>query len=312
MPNLYAHYFTGMDALQLLPPSTARRLMPDPYRFGLQGPDFLFYYNAAPLRPNPRVAALGSAIHRRHVGEFLSAMLDFVLLESGRRQQAAASYMAGFLGHYALDTIAHPFVYYVTKTSKYHTMFETLADNKLLALRGETLHTLPADRVVDAGSHKGLIAELYSYAVGRAHGNAVSTRTLVKAMDSFRRFMALLDDPQGKHYRHYKRLEKLLLGYPVLTRAMHPPVIDGRDYLNLEHREWHKPWDNRFSSTDSLPDMMAAAARLHAEYVQALYAALDSGSKQAALQLYGQKSLLTGENWRQQKKGIYYDCIFER
>lgn len=312
MPNIYAHYFTGIDAFALLPDHIAERIDQDAYRFGLQGPDYLFYYNASPFRPNPRIAALGSAIHRRNVGEFLSSMMDCVLQETGRRSFIAASYMAGFLGHYALDTITHPFVYYVTKTSKYHTMFETFADGKLLELRGETLHSLPADIIVSAGNNKTIIADIYAYAISRAHGERISSITLCKAMDSFTRFMAKLDDPMGKIYKRYKRMEKLLLGYPVLSRVLHPPDIEDRDYLNLEHREWHKPWNKDFSSTSSLPDMMGEAAQLHSEYVLALYAAIDSSSKDEALQLFGQNSFLTGENWRLKNKGVYYDCIFDR
>lgn len=312
MPNIYAHYLTGMNSLEKLPEQYRGRISVEPYSFGLHGPDFFFYYNTAPIRPNLRVPTYGSAIHRRHTGEFMAAMMDYTMNETGARRKTAISYMAGFLGHYALDTTAHPYVYYFTKTSRNHTMFETLMDACLLRMYGETVHTLPADKVTSAGAGKWCVADMYRHALHLAHGINVSGRVLIKSMNSFHDFMSKLDDPDGKKYMKHKRLEKLLLGYPVMTRALHPPVLDDRDYLNLGNKEWHKPWDRGFTSTKSMPELMEDAANTHAEYMRAMFKALDDSTKlPEALQIFGQKSFLTGENWRNRKPGIYYDCIFE-
>lgn len=313
MPNIYTHYFEGMQALAAMPEQLRNRISPEPYRFGLHGPDFLFYYNTAPLRPNLRVPILGSGIHRRNTGEFLAAMLDFAANETGARRVTAESYMAGFLGHYALDTTAHPYVYYFSKTSKNHTLFETLMDACLLKMHGETTQSLKPDFVTSAGAGKWCIADMYKYALKRAHGLDVSRNVLVKAMNSFRDFMHKVDDPEGKRYRKHKRIEKLLLGYPIMTRALHPPQIDDRDYLNLNHKEWRKPWDKSYVSNKSMPELIEDASNAQVEYVQAMYRALDNSMYvPTALRIFGQKSFLTGENWRNKRDSLYFECIFSK
>lgn len=313
MPNIYSHYFEGMQALQDLPEQLRGRISLEPYRFGLHGPDFLFYYNTVPLRPDLRVPMLGSGIHRRNTGEFLAALLDFASRETGQRRVTAASYLAGFLGHYALDCTAHPYVYYFSKTSKNHTLFETLMDACLLEHFGESTQTLKPGDITAAGAGKWCIADMYKHALLQAHGLDISRKVLVKAMNAFSGFMGKVEDPEGKRYRKHKRMERLLLGYPVMTRALHPPRLDERDYLNLNHKEWRKPWDKSYVSNKSMLDLMQDAAQRQVEYVQAMFRALDNSTyAPTALRIFGQNSFLTGENWRNKQDSLYFECIFSK
>lgn len=313
MPNIYVHYFTGMDAMLKMPTRLVKQIHPQAYRFGLHGPDFFFYYNLAPIRPNVRVPSLGSAVHRRNVGEFFAACLEFAQNERGTRRDMATSYLAGFLGHYATDCTLHPYVYYFSKVNRYHTLLETLMDAQILEYRGESRQSLPSGYVASAGAGKWCIADMYRYALKRAHDINVPRSVLIKSMDSFARFMRKLDDPGGKSYRRNKRFERVFLGsYPLMTRALHPPKLDETDYLNLKHREWHKPWNYEYVSTASVPDMMEEASTLTADYVLALYKAMeDSTMTQIALDFFGQNCFLTGENWRLENKGMHYECLFE-
>ncbi|MBQ8580204.1 MAG: hypothetical protein IJ448_05875 [Oscillospiraceae bacterium] len=103
MPANYAHYRFGKAVLPLLPPQAQqdvkrfRRL----YDMGLHGPDIFFYHS--PLLKTA-TGALGKKFHRMSGKDFFRHACATAKTEADR------AYLYGLLGHYCLDSLAHPYV----------------------------------------------------------------------------------------------------------------------------------------------------------------------------------------------------------
>lgn len=127
MPDFYAHQVFGKLVYQALPEDIQARLEPQKaaWRYGLYGPDPLFFYH--PLSPNP-VAREGHEIHEQLPGIVLERFHHIL------NHPYELGYSAGFLCHYILDTICHPIVNKAAAGHHLkHTMIEGAFDRSLVA-----------------------------------------------------------------------------------------------------------------------------------------------------------------------------------
>jgi len=135
MPAYFAHYTCGVKAYESIPLSYLKKCIKDhrhAYCFGLEGPDFVFFNITFGKR------SLGSIMHEEKCGLFLRNLYKECVKLKGESRRIALSYYAGFLGHYALDTTAHPLVYSLCedetkmKSLGKHFKYEAAMDNYCL------------------------------------------------------------------------------------------------------------------------------------------------------------------------------------
>ena len=131
MPASYTHYRFGCDVLAALPEALQAKLMPHRSLFdiGLHGPDIFCYTN--PLVKNP-VARLGYAMHK-HPGQ--SVFGRFLALYDGSAE--AFAYLAGFLCHFALDSLCHGYLTQMEALGMSHARLETQLDRSLMLQDGK-------------------------------------------------------------------------------------------------------------------------------------------------------------------------------
>ena len=131
MPASYTHYCFGRDVLAVLPPSLRERIAPCRQLFdiGVHGPDVFFYYH--PLTKNP-VSRVGYAMHDQ---PGRTVFRRFAALDDG--SDGAFAYLAGFLCHFALDSICHGYVEQMTAQGVSHCRLETQLDRSFLLSDGE-------------------------------------------------------------------------------------------------------------------------------------------------------------------------------
>lgn len=134
MPSTYAHYRLGFRTLSHLDAPIQKLLRRNRQLFdlGLHGPDFLFYCN--PFRKNEPMSALGSQLHHQTGRAFFTRGARLLRLKGDDRAQ---SYLFGVLGHFALDSLCHPYIdaHHCPQTS--HTRMETELDMALLERDGK-------------------------------------------------------------------------------------------------------------------------------------------------------------------------------
>ena len=121
MPAAYTHHCIARETLSLLPPTIQTKLQPHLplYFFGAQGADFCFFYPVlGGFSQN-----FGSYLHRK--GGFPA----FAVCKTFSTQPPLFAYSLGFITHYAVDTVFHPFVYAkAEKSTLKHTRVENALD----------------------------------------------------------------------------------------------------------------------------------------------------------------------------------------
>lgn len=135
MPAIFAHYTFGAEALADFAAPMRRIVCAHRGLFdlGLQGPDFYFFDQFQALR-GKHYSKTGSALHHGSCEKLLLALEG----EGGRRPTSAElAYLFGLIGHFALDSTAHPAIErWVAELAYDHHRLETEFDRYLLERRG--------------------------------------------------------------------------------------------------------------------------------------------------------------------------------
>lgn len=271
MPGFTTHYLFGLNTYRQLEHNPLKKIIHtnhEAYSLGLQGPDLFFYF-----LPSYAIHAnnIGSVAHTEDTGKFLYYLLNSRQLFTERRQQhIAEAYIAGFLGHYTLDTHCHPYIYWQTdfqeKNNRYHgrhMCLEVDIDTELLqfykqccpsAFRQDTVIHLTRLQV-------RTIATILHYVYRKTYPElGILYPTMYISIRSIQLGTKWLWDPSGKKKRLLCGLEQLILGYPLLSTLI--PSDTQKFYLdplNILHRPWHNPWDLSQTSTASFFDLMEKA-----------------------------------------------------
>lgn len=173
MPTAITHQLLAEEVLAASDASLRERVASLPlYYFGAQGPDFWFAHGAFSPTDN-----LGRHLHTRRPLLFFR-----ILAAAGRTDADVFSYAAGYLTHYAADTVFHPYVYGMMRKlgreSKYlHHAIEHALDGTLLrALRGVSLLRARLPKAGDADVQR--LCKIYEVYVryARATGRDVPAR----------------------------------------------------------------------------------------------------------------------------------------
>jgi hypothetical protein len=128
MPDYYAHLTFGEKVLMKLPGPLQSRIgsQIEAYICGQYGPDPLFFLNG-------RTRAIAQRMHRNPVKLPVANLSGAV----ARGDDQADGYAAGFLCHFVLDSVCHPYVSdKISRSHLNHTAIEAEFDRFLMARRG--------------------------------------------------------------------------------------------------------------------------------------------------------------------------------
>lgn len=280
MPGFTTHYLFGVQAIKNLEQPFFKEKIKKHHTvfgLGLQGPDIFFYDlpSYAIYRTN-----IGSPAHTQDTGKFLSFLLKSrKLFSSAKEIHIAESYIAGFIGHYLLDTACHPYVYFKSgnmpndpSSFGFHVYLEVDIDTAFLwhykKLLPSEFHPERTIRV--NATERRVIAKILQYCYKNVYPElSVSLATTYRATFSTQLLCDLLHDPTGKKKALARRGEKLILGYPFVSPLIPSDSLQFyADPLNLAHRTWKNPWDSTLCSNASFPDLFLSASE---EYKACLY-----------------------------------------
>lgn len=130
MPASYAHYRFGKLCVPELPANVRQPIQRfrQLYNMGLQGPNIFFYHN--PFGGNA-VSGLTAKFHAQSGQEFFTNACAQATTEAG------LAYLYGLLGHYCLDSVAHPYIRKHSDSGEVrHGEMEAEFDRLLLELDG--------------------------------------------------------------------------------------------------------------------------------------------------------------------------------
>lgn len=321
MPGFTTHYLFGVKNVKQLKNKDECQMLCqsiDNYRtvfqLGLQGPDIFFYHPASQLK---RIRP-GSIVHTRSTGDFLRCLMEAPeLFWKESEKQAAQAYAAGFIGHYLLDTQMHPYVYCITgvgdelekKGYADHIGLESDIDACLLMRYKKCLPSrFPYGRTIMFDSDtRQVIATVLYYAYNVVFPElSLSKSFLARAVHSMQFGTMLTYNPHNYKRQVVSKVENFIMGHPVISTVI--PTDHLRCYedpLNLQHKQWHNPWNTSMCSTDSVPQMIKKASGKYQKalkYLDYLYQAEQfeedyDNRLEDLCRFLGQKSFHSGLDW---------------
>lgn len=271
MPGFITHYLFGCETIKDIDEKKLRSIIKEnnkAFSLGLQGPDLFFYF---PYSFTGNKKRLASVMHVYETGRFLHNLIEEVSLLEEIEKNVGLAYLLGFLGHYSLDTICHPYIYYRTgylnKGKDYfgkHTDFETDIDFLLLdKLKGKSVVDFRQENTIKLdGYSTKVVAQILGNACKKTYPYIKSNNKIIEiAIRSFYYSNGMLNDRKGYKKRALSMAEKFVFGNvsaaPLFMVANKDMVWD--DPLNERNSEWKNPWDLREKSNKSFWELIDEA-----------------------------------------------------
>lgn len=322
MPNVVTHGLMALDVYNQLENSrvkSAIKAHPKAYLLGSNGPDILFYYQAMPWHNqelHQKVADYGHVVHQENINEFYDQALRFILnMKDETRQNVLISFMAGHLQHWALDSLAHPFIFYRAgaldgKRPYDHYRYESMVDALMVVyMKGRRLQDLKAKRFVDVNEQeRRIIASFYQRLLNQVFGIKEDAKVIDDAIVGFKQSLRYTYNPSNIIFDLVSKFEKKF-GTPwkYSSHIVSSRIDATYDVLNLKHEVWANPTDASDLSTQSFIDLYNQSIDLGIQCVAHLNAMLDKKETSFASLLQG-KCYDTGKAEGIQMK--VYDSIY--
>lgn len=237
MPNAWTHIIYGeklMGRQQRFQDkiSTCETL----FRFGTQGPDFLFYHRFWPWYQQKEGPLLGDKMHHQHCGSFLLDMIDYVK-EQGCPPELVA-YVSGFISHHLLDRTTHPYIIYHSGSGKPHSKCEIIIDTLLIKKwKGKDAWRHPVYPQIHVGpSLPASVVQLYQKLLPRYypdHAEGISGNLIKDSYRDMIRALRFLYDPSG--------IKNKFLSSMMSWYSYQKKIPEGIDFLNESKKVWRHP-----------------------------------------------------------------------
>lgn len=279
MPGFRTHFIFGQICCKELKKSPHARdlrlyhLMkdfPEAYSLGLQGPDIFFYNIPSHLFHKHNIGI------RMHAKDTLSMFHSLLSLRGSiidpTLQKLADAYILGFIGHYTLDTICHPYIHYRTnktssKNENYtfgcHVFLETDIDGAMLAhFYHKKFSWFRTGHTVALPSwQRRFLSVFLQRAIEIAYpGSLVFASEIGEAMLSTRFLYDLMEDEHGWKKKLVRDVDKHLFHHAFLSPLIaNDHLRTYHDPMNLRHKRWHNPWDPSLTSTADFYELLDRA-----------------------------------------------------
>lgn len=290
MPDIVVHAAFGREVKQALPEEIREKLVSDPYTFALFGPDLWFLY-----QPWKRREGRGRRMHTTKPGAFLMAIADRVKVSAA--PDALFSYLAGFLCHYALDSVTHPYIIHITE-EKYdfprcHMSFE---------------HSLDMEELRRAGlaESRHAITEAYFPKCRLPESIRTDIDFVFESVYGWKNCWSALNQSCRRHHMIYRVIENPKGMFSRLTRVTRHPRLKSFSYSeshfnhidveNNEKREWTHSHEPSVSSVATFSELRAEALQLAVRMISAAYRYLflSEITREELAEIIGNRSYLSG------------------
>lgn len=256
------------------------------YFLGAQGGDVLYFYNMAGREKN-----VGKYFHRRNVYGVFSSFL-----RSARGGDAhVRAYIAGYITHYAADTVFHPYIYHYCRamraeTGKKRDHFHARAESDLDTYFVQTRAGVPVSGYrLPLRFDEICVPAVFAALAPACTERALTERGVRRAIARFLRVQAFFAD--SRRGRAVYAAESILHAPRVFSGLCRREGIDGR-VLNGQHAPWAYPADPAVLSREGADELFMRSVKEGVRLVLAFFAAADGGGELDP-QAFG-KHFLTG------------------
>lgn len=284
MPNIITHGLCAQDSLDLMNNSELKTLIqknPRLFALGSNGPDFLFYYKALPTQNQTdakKIHQIGNRVHEDKVNAFYQTAIEILQGESdAEKREILLVYLAGHLSHWALDSVAHPFIFnrsgeLAGDTQYWHYRYESMLDTMMVKeVKGLKLSQVKSYEMVDSTrKERKVLADFYARTVKAVFGIDEDASVYEECFETAPKLAKLLYDPFTRKFPLVQAGEKAMGLFWKYSSHMIIGKIDAQhDVLNAGHAVWYHPEDEHEISTQSFLDLYEIGTERGREVLEA-------------------------------------------
>lgn len=258
MPDAVTHIYTS-DLIQEKIQNEWIKKHIDLFHVGAQGSDPYFYHHPFPWQKNLGAPKLGNMIHHRETKPFLETLIQ------NAKTIEDKVFTLGFLTHFSLDTIAHPYIFYKSglydsmtqKNRGTHLAFERSIDSFILEGMGYNAHKVNIGKIFfSPTSLPDSIGQLMEQSVKSVYGTSNAGNLFLNAYKDFKFvFQNMAHDPLGWKHNLLKIADLFMNSSQKFQNISNYKIREEHvDYLNTNKTEWRHPvtGDSFHTSFDEL------------------------------------------------------------
>lgn len=237
MPALHTHYKFGQDVLKKVNHNIQKEINKeiDYYNVFNQGFDNLYYH----IKWN-YYKKLGVKFHKKNVDIFFKNTFEYIKNNNLQNNNQIINLVYGFINHYTLDTIIHPYVNYQVKNLNIsHTKIEFIIDTILSEqITGKTFKILIPKLKFDYN-----LLNCINYVFEKTHNEKNIGKIFNKSHNNgYYLYRYFIHDKYGIKTFIYKIIDFLLplKKFKLNKNTYYIKKIDYR-VLNSEKSFWHHP-----------------------------------------------------------------------
>ena len=271
MPATITHAYFTKDVYDLLPEDIQNKIDINRFKTFGQSVDSLMFYNLFSLLPGKSIRDFHHYFHDNDSREFFVNLIRYIKVNKLDDDKDVCSFLCGFICHYVLDSIVHPYVIYKTgrfdkkdkNTYKYnnvHAFMEVFLDNDMIMRRDNTNpYTYNIGKecfYLDKFSHK--LDKTIDFTFYKTFNIDNMSKIYYKSLKQMKNALVLFRrDPIGIKKDIYKLVDTFTPRSCFRFEAIsyHYPLKDTHDFLNNDNKLWRNPTTYSITSHESFIDL---------------------------------------------------------
>lgn len=258
MPALYTHYDFGQKVLNKLSKKQQKEIIEniDYYNMFNQGFDNLYYH----FKWN-YYRELGNKAHKKNIDIFFNSLIAYIKNNNLQNDSQLTNMIYGFINHYTLDTLLHPFInYQVKKLGIPHTKIEFIIDSHIVAnTNGKFYKTL-----IPKIKFKKELINLLNYVFENVHNEKNIGKIFNQSHNNgYYLYRYFIYDKYGIKTFIYKIIDFLLpfKKFKLSQNTFYTPKFDER-LINSENQIWYHPNSSKETYNYSFNELINIALKI--------------------------------------------------
>ena len=320
MPATITHAFFAKDLYDVLPDNIIEKIDFERFKMFSQSTDPLMFYNLFSILPGKNIRKFQGVFHDNDSQKFFITLLDYV--RENDSDSDVYSFVAGFIGHYVLDSIVHPYIVYKTgmfdkkcpSTYKYnnvHHFMESFLDMDMVRRRLK-INPYTYDLVKYCFNTKPFSKDLdkvINYTFDTTFKLKDMDKIYYKSLKQMKNCIKVFRmDKNGVKKNIYKFMDTVTPKKCFRFEAIsyHQSLDDKHNYLNNSHKLWRNPIDYDMTSKESFVDLYLKALR---EAKDAITLSFDylNGKDVDLKKVFNNTSYITGLECGRKKELKYFE-----
>ena len=273
MPSIITHGLFAKNVFNNLKDEQLVQIIknnPREFIIGSNGPDFFFFYKIFNSKAK-NIRDVGNLVHSMKINDFFINAFEIIDQEENKElKEAMTSYIIGHLCHWALDSCAHPYVFYKTGaystiTESWHHRFESMIDTILLKnMKNESIKTFKFYLLAKQSKNTlDVISKIYIPTVKKLYDVEITRKHIKDALNDWYQILSFVYDPHKSKIKLLKTYEKIKNSPWLYSGNVIPVDIDDTyDVLNTKKDTWCYPTDKDKKSNESFMEIYERAKDL--------------------------------------------------